>query len=132
MLHVSPSNPLYLGPILLDKPSVEAMAKVWEEYKLTEIPSNDDSRAFKHADDTLIKFNIISDSTGKKQPYIEIHTTESQKTIEKILEVTGFHKAKNRYEKGYHGARTFSTCQVIGNKNKLIVFTKENNNSTFY
>lgn len=32
------SSPLYLGPILLDKPSVEAMAKVCEQYKLTEIP----------------------------------------------------------------------------------------------
>lgn len=119
------SSPLYLGPILLDKPSVEAMAKVCEQYKLTEIPSDDDSRVYKHTDGTLIKFNIISDTKGNKQPYVEIHTTESNKNIEKILESTGFHKESGRYTKGYHGARRFSTCKIIGSNNKRLIFTKE-------
>ena len=121
------SNPLYLGPILIDKPSVEAMAKVCEQYKLTEVPSDDDCKAYRYMDGTLIKFNIVPDSEGNKQPYVE-NTTESKKNIEKILESTGFHKGKNRYEKGYHGARRFSTCQISGNQNKRIVFTKENGN----
>lgn len=119
------SNPLYLGPILLDRPSVEAMAKLCEQYKLTKIPSDDDCRAFKHDDGTLIKFTFIFDSKGNKQPYVEIHTTDSKKNIEKILDSTGFHKEKNRYEKGFHGARKFSTCQIVGNKEKRVVFTKE-------
>lgn len=120
------SNPLYLGPILLDKPSIEAMAKVCEQYKLTEVPSEYDCKTYKHEDGTLIKFNFISDSNGNKQPYVEIHTTDSKKNIEKILESTGFHKEKNRYEKGYHSARRYTICQVIGNKNMQVIFTKEN------
>lgn len=119
------SNPLYLGPILLDKPSIEAMAKLCEQYKLTEVPSDDDSRAFKHDDGTLIKFTIISDSTGNKHPYVEIHTTESKKNIEKFLDSTGFHKGKNRYEKGYYGARRFTTCRITGSKNMQVIYYKE-------
>lgn len=60
------SNPLYLGPILLDKPSVEAMAKLYEQYKLNEISSDDEYRTFRYNDGTLIKFNILSDSIGNK------------------------------------------------------------------
>lgn len=126
------SNPLYLGPILLDKPSVKAMAKVCEQYELTEIPSNDDSRVFKHGDGTLIRFNIIPDTKGNRQPYIEIHTAESKKNIEKILDSTGFHKEKNRYEKGFHGARKFTICQISGNKNKQVIFTKESGNNSLF
>lgn len=124
------SNPLYLGPILLDKPSVDAMAKLCEQYKLTEVPSDDDYRTYKHSDGTLIKFNFVSNSEGNKQPYVEIHTTESDKNIEKILDSTGYHKEKNRYTKGYSGARIYSTCQVIGNKDKRVIFTKERGGNT--
>lgn len=112
---------------MLDKPSVEAMAKVCEQYKFTEVPSDDnDSRTFKHDDGTLIKFNIISDSTGCENPYVEIHTTESKKSIEKSILNAGFRKEKNNYTKGYHGARRFTECLIIGNTNRRVIFTKEN------
>lgn len=101
------------------------MAKVCEQYKLTEVPSDDDYRAYKHDDGTLIKFNFISDSQGTKQPYVEIHTTESNKAIENTIIGAGFHKEGKRYEKGYKGARRFSTCCILGNKNKRVIFTKE-------
>lgn len=123
----SHTNPLYLGPILLDKPSVEAMVKLCEQYKLTEVSSDDNYKAYKHDDGTLIKFTITSDFEGIKKPYVEIHTTESKKNIEKIINSTGFHKVNNQYEKGYHGARKYSICQIIGNKNKCLIFTKEKN-----
>ena len=124
------SNPLYLGPILIDKPNVEAMAKVCEQYKLTEIPSDDDCKAYRYMDGTLIKFNIVPDPQGNKQPYVEIHTKESKKNIEKTILNAGFRKENNRYEKGYHGANRFSVCKITGN-NKLVIFTKESSIKRF-
>lgn len=108
------------------------MADLCEQYKLTEIPSDDDYHTFKHNDGTLIKFNIVADSTGYKTPYVEIHTTESKKNIEKTILEAGFHKEKKGYEKGYHGANRFSTCRIIGNKSKQVIFTKENGNISSY
>lgn len=118
-------NPISLGTILVDQPSINEMVEYCEQYKLIEVPSDDDLRVFKHDDGTLIKFNFISDSADNKQPYVEIYTKASNRAIEKALIETGFHKGKNMYLKGSKFANRFTTCRIIGRNDKRIIFTKD-------
>ncbi len=56
---------------------------------------------------------------------MEIYTTESKKAIERTLLDAGYHKEKNVYVKGNKGALKFTTCHILGGKEKRICFTKE-------
>lgn len=118
-------NPISLGSILVDQPSLNKMIEYCQQYKLIEVPSDNDCRAFKHDDGTLIKFNIETDSIGNKKPYVEIHTTESNKEIERVILGAGFYKEKIRYVKGSKFANRFTTCHIIGQNDKRVIFSKE-------
>lgn len=109
----SVENPILLGSILLDQTSLDKMVDLCKWYRLVELPSDEDSRAYKTEDSTLIKFSMSADNTT---PYVEVHTTKSKKKIEKTLVEAGYHKEKERYEKGSRYATTYNTCKIIGSK----------------
>ena len=47
-------NPLYLGMILIDLPSVEKMESVCEHYDLTEEPEMDGYKVYRHSNGVLL------------------------------------------------------------------------------
>lgn len=68
---------------------------------------------------------MLSDSVSGKKPYVEIYTTESKKEIERTLLDAGYNKETNLYVKGNRVALKFTTCRIVGNKEKRVIFTKE-------
>lgn len=119
------TNPIFLGPILVDCPSVDAMVDLCGMYDLEELQSEDNYRMFKNGDGSIIKFNMVSDSTGCEIPYVEIRTSQNKKDIEKTILEVGYKRENDRYIKGTRHARRFTTCLVEGNKTKRVIFTKE-------
>ena len=49
-------NPVYLGMILVDQPSIEKMQSVCEFYDLTEEPETDGYKVYRHSDGTEFRF----------------------------------------------------------------------------
>lgn len=113
------SNPLSLGIILVNQTSVDRMDELCQWYKLTEQPSDDGFHVFRHDDGTLIKFNMSED----KIPYVEIHTSQNKKNIEKTITEAGFNKDKGLYVKGSVHAIKYTTAKILGNRNKRVIFT---------
>lgn len=117
------SNPVSLGPILTDQINIDRMVDLCKWYKLAEVPSDDDYHTYKHEDGTLIKFRMSDD----KIPYVEIYTNQSKKNIEKKIMESGYEKDTKYYIKGSKYAISYKTAQIIGNKNKHVIFTIQKN-----
>ena len=119
-------NPVYLGMILIDLPSVEKMQSVCEYYDLTEEPEMDGYKVYRHSNGTEFRFRADK-IAGKYLPKVIVVTKENQKSIDRIIHDAGYKKESGGYVKGTKYEMRRTKCKVSGGLNKTLTFEKEYN-----
>ena len=119
-------NPLYLGMILIDLPSVEKMQSVCDYYDLTEEPEMDGYKVYRHTNGTEFRFRV-DNIAGKYQPKVIVVTKENQKSIDKMMHEAKYTKESGGYVKGTKYEMRRTKCKVSGGLNKTLTFEKEYN-----
>ena len=140
------ANPIYLGFILLDEPTIEGMSEICEYHGLTPIDSNatagklgesqantDGYTAYRAADGTILRFKQSEDPTsGVNGNLIEIRTKAPQKTIDKIFKTLFYNKVESKngqiiYDNGSHQSRTILRATQTGTNPRIITFRSIDN-----
>ena len=119
-------NPVYLGMILVDQPSIEKMQSVCEFYDLTEEPETDGYKVYRHSDGTEFRFRADK-IAGKYQPKVIVVTKVNQKLIDKMLHDARYTKESGGYVKGTKFEQRRTKCKVSGGLRKTLTFEKEYN-----
>ena len=119
-------NPLYLGMILIDLPSVEKMESVCEHYDLTEEPEIDGYKVYRHSNGTEFRFRADK-IAGKYLPKVIVVTKENQKSIDKMMHDAKYTKESGGYVKGTKYEMRRTKCKVSGGLRKTLTFEKEYN-----
>ena len=119
-------NPVYLGMILIDLPSVEKMQSVCEQYDLTEKPETDGYKVYRHSNGTEFRFRADK-IAGKYLPKVIVVTKENQKSIDKMMHDAKYTKESGGYVKGTKYEMRRTKCKVSGGLNKTLTFEKEYN-----
>ena len=150
-------NPIYLGFILLDEPTIEGMSEICEYHGLTPIDSSATSKssanagsntagklaesqaitdgytAYRATDGTILRFKQSEDPTaGVNGNLIEIRTKAPQKTIDKIFKILYYNKTESKngqiiYDNGSHQSRTLLRATQTGTNPRIITFRSTDN-----
>ena len=139
-------NPIYLGFILLDEPTIEGMSEICEYHGLTPIDSSttagklgesqantDGYTAYRATDGTILRFKQSEDPTaGVNGNLIEIRTKAPQKTIDKIFKTLNYTKQESKsgqttYERGSRQSRTLLRATQTGTNPRIITFRSTDN-----
>ena len=124
---ISLKDPLYLGMILIDQPSIDKMKSVCDYYDLTEEPEIDGYKVYRHTNGTEFRFRADK-IAGKYQPKVIVFTKENQKSIDKILHESGYILESGIYVKGTKFEIRRTKCKVSGGLHKTLTLEKEYNN----
>ena len=126
-------NPIYLGFILLDEPTIEGMSEICEYHGLTPESITDGYTAYRATDGTILRFKQSDDPTaGVNGNLIEIRTKAPQKTIDKIFKTLNYTKQESKsgqttYERGSRQSRTLLRGTLSTGSPKTITFRSIDN-----
>lgn len=123
---ISLKDPLYLGMILIDQPSIDKMKSVCDYYDLTEEPEIDGYKVYRHTNGTEFRFRADK-IAGKYQPKVIVVTKENQKSIDKIFHESGYILESGIYVKGTKFEIRRTKCKASGGLLKTLTFEKEYN-----
>lgn len=119
-------DPVYLGMVLIDLPSQEKMTGVCKHYNLTEEPDVDGYKVYRHSNGTEFRFRADTIG-GKYYPKVVVVTNENQKSIDKIMQDTGYKRESGDYVRGTKFEHRRTKCKVSGGLHKTLTFEKEYN-----
>ena len=120
------ADPISLGLLLIEQPSVDKMVNICRYYNLVEEPYDGEYQVFHHPKGTIYQFKV--DGTNPQYtPTVKIITKDSQKTIDNILISLGYKKEGSRYVKGTKFELRRTVCTISVNTKKVLTFEKEYN-----
>ena len=126
-------NPIYLGFILLDEPTIEGMSEICEYHGLTPESITDGYTAYRAADGTILRFKQSEDPTaGVNGNLIEIRTKAPQKNIDKIFKTLNYTKQESKsgqitYDRGSRQSRTLLRATLTTSSPRIITFRSYDN-----
>ncbi|MDE6769425.1 MAG: hypothetical protein K2J78_06855 [Muribaculaceae bacterium] len=120
------ANPVSLGLLLIDQPSVEKMITTCRYYNLLEEPSQEGYNVFRHPNGTVYQFKV-DERNSQHFPIVKVTTKDSQKTLDNILTQSGYKKESGVYVKGTKFEHRRTKCSITGNAKKTLTFQKEYN-----
>lgn len=123
---VAKVNPVNVGLLLIEQPSVTKMKSICEYYDLSEEPEEDGSEVYSFPDGSKVEFKV--EMMGERRyPTVKVFTGESHSSISKKLSDCGYRKVSDGYVKGSKFEHRRTRCRVSGGAKSVLTFTKEYN-----
>lgn len=123
---VAKVNPVNMGLLLMEQPSVEKMKSICEYYDLSEESEKDGFEVYSFPDGSRVEFKV-EEMEERRYPTVKVITSEKQAVISKNLSDCGYRKVSDGYVKGSKFEHRRTRCRVSGGAKSVLTFTKEYN-----
>ncbi len=123
---VAKVNPVNIGILLMEQPSVAKMKSTCEYYNLSEEMEEEGFEVYSFPDGSKIEFKV-EEKEDRRYPTVKVITKEKTSSISKNLSDCGYRKTSDGYVKGSKFEHRRTRCRVSGSSKSVLTFTKEYN-----